>query len=181
MKGLKTIVGLLVISMMACMACTSKTSNTKPQQDTLATVEVAPQVLPVTVQMLNGYFLKNTYKLSSDTECILFTNQASFDLALGVAKTMNNKIDKPDFEKNIVAGIALKPAKQKTNIVITKAEKAGEMINVYAEVTIGEAITYTMQPFAVFCFPKEEGVNALNFIVDGKVIRSFPLNVPATN
>ncbi len=180
MKVLKLTCCLLCISMM--VACSSKTSKkTDPQPDSTATVEVAPQVFPVTVQTLNGYFLKNTYKLAEDTSCVLFADQASFDTAFGVAKTMNNKVDKPEFDKDVVAAVAMKATKTKTEIAISKAEKVGEMINVYVEVTTGDALTYTMQPLVVFSFPKEAGINSVNFMMGGEVVKSFPLNVPATN
>ncbi len=179
MKVVKLTFCLLCISMM--VACSSKASKTETQPDSTATVEVAPQVLPVTVQTLNGYFLKNTYKLAEDTACILFADQSSFDKAFGMAKTMTNKVDKPDFDKNVVAAVALKATNTKTEIAISKAEKVDEMIHVYVEVTKGEPLTYTMQPLVLFSFPKEAGVSSVNFMMDGKVIKSFPLNVPPTN
>lgn len=170
-----------VISMMLCTACSSKASKTEPQPDSTATVEAAPQVLPVTVQTLNGYFLKNTYKLSESTTCILFTDQVSLSKALGVAKTMTNKVDKPDFTKNVVAAVAMQSTQNKTEIVVSKAERIGDVITVYVEATTGEKLSYTMQPLLVFSFPKEEGVNTVNFMMGGKTIQSFPLNVPVTN
>ncbi len=172
---------MIGISMLICFACSSKASKNQPQADSTATVEIAPQVLPVSTQLLAGYFLKNTYKVNDDVDCILFPDQASFDKVLGIAKTMTNKVDKPNFEKNIVAAIALKPTKKNTEISISKAEKVNEAINIYLEQTIGEDLTYTMTPLKVFSFPKESGVSTVNFMMGAKVIKSFPLNVPATN
>ncbi len=180
---MKTVSLLMIgcISMMMCMACSSKVSKVESQSDSIATVEAAPQVLPVTVQTLAGYFLKNTYKLSDNPTCVLFPDQASLDKALGVAKTMNNKVDKPDFNQSVVAAIAMQPTQKKTEITVGKAEKIGQVVNLYVEAAVGDNLTYTMKPLLVISFPKEADVNTVNFLMDGKVIQSFPLNAAAAN
>ncbi len=169
-------IGCLAILMTACN--TSKKADNDSQQDSIRveTATVAEQpVTTITVTPLKGYFLKNTYKFTADTDCILFPNQAGFDNALGVGKTMDNQISKPDFAGQTVGAIAMKPVQNQTEITISKAEVAGNAINLYYDVKKGDAITYTITPVLVFQFPHTTGVDTVHFITNGQTVSTLSI------
>lgn len=166
---------------LATMACTNtKKSGNDTQKDSVkletAVITEQPAAVAVVVTPLNGYFLKNTYKFTGEADGLLFADQATFDNVLGVAKTMDNKIDAPDFGQQIVGAVALKPVQVKTDMKISKAELAGgTAVDVYVETVKGEAISYSMTPTLVFQFPKTAGVNSVNFFVNGEKVTSVPV------
>lgn len=179
---MKTQLMITVCLALATMACTNtKKSGTNTQKDSVkletATITAQPTATAtVVVTPLNGYFLKNTYTFTGEMDCLLFADQAAFDAVLGVAKTMDNKIDTPAFEQQIVGVIAQKPVRVKTDMKVSKAELIdGTTVNVYVETTKGETLTYTMTPTLVFQFPKTAGVNLVNFFVNGEKVTSVPV------
>lgn len=168
----------LALTMAACNS-TKKTENANGQQANTPEVAITEQPAASavdSVHTLSGYFLKNNYQFTNETDFLLLPDPPTFDSYLGVAKTMDNTIDKPDFAEQIVAAITMKPTNKRTDITISKIEKANNhTTNIYFEVKTGETLTYTLIPLLVFEFPKVAGIDTFNFITNGQTVQSLSL------
>ncbi len=73
-----------------------------------------------TIEKVNGYFIKSTMKFNDNYNFknIVVTDQKEFDTYFGVAKTMKNKKDQVDFDKNNIIAIMTKPSKISKDIDI---------------------------------------------------------------
>lgn len=169
---------LILISLaLVAVACnTTKKSENKDQKDSIrvetATITAQPEV--ITATLLSGYFLKNTYTFTGGADSFLFPDSAAFDKVLGIGKTMNNQITVPDFAKQTVGAIALKPTQTKTDLAILKVEKTdSSTVAISYEVKTGEALSYSMTPTLVFQFPKVAGVHTVNFMRDGQIVKTL--------
>lgn len=119
-------VKLMVISFCAlaasCAGSGSKSGSdsTGAGSDTTLNVDANPSS-QLEVNPLSGYFLKNTIKVNDSLTFWLIDNQASFDSLFGVAKTMNNTIDHPDFGTHIVIAATMPPTFYGTQIQLESA------------------------------------------------------------
>ncbi len=167
---------ILPIALVTCKERVSSVSNTVQKQTSDVDATAQP-IKTVQIKLLNGYFFKNTHNVDANPTFFIFKGEEVFNDYLGMARTMNNQIDKPDFDNNTVLAIVCEPAQVKTEISVIKAEKADENnINIYYEVKTGESLSYSMQPLLVFSFAKEENLKTVNFISDGKTVKTFTLN-----
>ncbi|QJB40805.1 hypothetical protein HF324_24375 [Chitinophaga oryzae] len=73
------------------------------------------------VQPLNGYFVKNNIQVKDSLTFWLIDNPAAFDSLFGVAKTMNNKIDRPDFGTQVVVAATMPSTYYGTQIQLASA------------------------------------------------------------
>ncbi len=88
--------------------------------DTSLAVSANP-VTNLEVQPINGYFVKNTIKVTDSLTFLVIDNQQSFDSLFGMAKTMNNTIDKPDFGTHLVIAVTMPPTFYGTQIQLQSA------------------------------------------------------------
>lgn len=164
---------------MAACNSTKKTENGNQQATAVAEQPATPIITaaPTAPATLSGYFLKNNYQFSNGIDFLLLPDRPTFDSYLGVAKTMNNEIDEPNFTEHVVAAIIVRPTNKKVDISISKVEQPEEhLVNIYFEAKIGETLTYTATPLLVFELPKVTGVNTINFITNGKTVQSLRLD-----
>ncbi|SKD08107.1 hypothetical protein SAMN05660461_4058 [Chitinophaga ginsengisegetis] len=116
---------VLAVCIMATVSCAN--SGTKTESDSTAagsdtTLNVAPNPnSQLEVKPISGYFLKNTITVNDSLTFWLIDNQASFDSLFGMAKTMNNTIDKPDFGTQIVVAATMPPTFYGTQIQLESA------------------------------------------------------------
>ncbi len=129
------------------------------------------QPVDVIVKRLTGYFLANRTELDNGMNFFLISKAKQFDKMFGVAKTMSNKIDYPDFKKEIVLVLALPETKKETTIEYVSAVKAGNFIEVYYKVKRSFPITYTIHPLALAIVPRYPGVNTIKFYEGKKLVR----------
>ncbi len=127
-----------------------------------------PASVPVDYSTLSGYFLNNSYELKSDVNIILAVDPDQMSLAFGMAKTMNNTVDKVDFGTEAVVGIALQPTDLATEMKIDKMEKVGNTLNVYLTITRGDKQTFTTKPLTLFSLPKNTGVDQVELYIEGE-------------
>ncbi|WP_212000653.1 hypothetical protein [Chitinophaga sp. HK235] len=73
------------------------------------------------VQPLNGYFVKNNIKVKDSLTYWLIDNPATFDSIFGMAQTMNNKIDRPDFGTQMVVAVTMPATFYGTQIQLSSA------------------------------------------------------------
>lgn len=85
-----------------------------------------------TIEQLSGYFIKNTMKFDANFNFknIVVTNQTDFDTYFGVAKTMKNKIDQVNFDKNNVVALMTKPSKTSKDIDILYYEFNDDILSI---------------------------------------------------
>ncbi|CAL1520946.1 hypothetical protein [Chitinophaga sp. MM2321] len=73
------------------------------------------------VQPLTGYFVKNNIQVSDSLTFWIIDNPATFDSLFGMAKTMNNKIDNPDFGTHVVVAATMPATFYGTEIQLASA------------------------------------------------------------
>ncbi|NML36019.1 hypothetical protein HHL17_02310 [Chitinophaga sp. G-6-1-13] len=114
------------------------------------------------VRPLNGYFVKNTIQVNDSLTFWLIDNPATFDSLFGVAKTMNNKIDRPDFGTQVVVAATMPSTFYGTQIQLASAT-ADDLTN-NAEmhfVAAGQAEknSYSITPLWMGSIPKTGRTN----------------------
>jgi putative cell wall-binding protein len=122
----------------------------------------------VSYKELRGYFLNNTYSHTDKVEFVVVNSQAEMDALLGVAKTMTNKIDVPDFSTNSVGILICQPTTSNLKLSI-KQMNVTNTLNVEALIEEqSENNSYTSSPILVVEFPKQDASKNLNFSFDWK-------------
>jgi hypothetical protein len=129
------------------------------------------QPVDVIIKPLTGYFLADRTALGKGMNYFVITKENQFNKTFGMAKTMSNRIDRPDFKKGMVITLALPETKRETTIEYISAVKAGNFIEVYYKVKRSYPITYTIQPLALALVPKYPGVNTIKFYEGKKLVR----------
>ncbi len=109
-----------------------------------------------TMDKLQGYFIKNTVKFDDDFDFkhIVVTNQKDFDEYFGIGKTMKNKVDKVDFEKNNVIAIATKPSKKSYKIDVVYYEFDDHKLLIQYGVAKGGKNSYESSALYLATIPK---------------------------
>ncbi len=134
------------------MSCRTSKELTSPQP-----MDKNAKDIPYTI--LKGYFLRNTHihKAGDDAELLLVDNKAAMDDLLGVAKTMSNTIDTPDFSKNTVGIVICRPTNMKTKIELNYVKSSEKNLYISADVSRYEEQSFLAAPILVFQFPRQEG------------------------
>ena len=95
-------------------------STDTDDSDTSLAIQASPNS-QLDVKPISGYFLKNTIQVSDSLTFWIIDNQAAFDSLFGMAKTMNNTVDKPDFGTSIVVAATMPPTYYGTEIQLASA------------------------------------------------------------
>lgn len=116
---------VLAVYTMATISCANSGTKTESDStaagsDTTLNVQANPNS-QLEVKPISGYFLKNTITVNDSLTFWLIDNQVSFDSLFGMAKTMNNTIDKPDFGTQIVVAATMPPTFFGTQIQLESA------------------------------------------------------------
>jgi hypothetical protein len=125
----------------------------------------------IILKHLDGYFLAGRNELDRGLNFFVITKAKQFDKMFGVAKTMNNTIEYPDFKKEMVLMIALPQTNKETSIEYINAIRAGNFIEVYFKVKRSYPLTYTIQPLALAIVPEYPGVNTVKFYNGKKLVK----------
>lgn len=149
---------LLAVCTLATVSCANngKKNNTDSNADTSLAVK-ADNSSQLEVKPLSGYFLKNTIKVSDSLTFWLIDNQASFDSLFGVAKTMNNTIDQPDFGTQIVVAATMPATYYGTQIQLASATSDDSNNNAemhFAAVANPDKASYSIVPLWIGAVPK---------------------------
>ena len=72
------------------------------------------QPTDIILKHLRGYFLTNRTELGKGMNYVVITKEKQFDKMFGIAKTMTNKIDYPDFKKEMVLMLELPETNRET-------------------------------------------------------------------
>ncbi len=121
----------------------------------------------VEFKSLSGYFARNTFVAAKDVNLLLLNTLENFDSVLGIAKTMNNKINKPDFENTLPLAIILKPTDKQTQLSIDKVSSENNILRIDAKLEQGEKQSYTMVPTLVFSVPKAADTKEIQLFING--------------
>ncbi len=147
-------VGLIGVGCAKKMAPATLNDATAPESKA---VVQSGKTIEATV--LKGYFLKNDYQSELPQQVVILPDQVEFSRMLGVAKTMDNVIDAPDFSKNVVAAVVTPQANVQTTIAVERIAESGQKLRMEILVTQGGAQSHTSQPVLVFQFPKPAGIS----------------------
>lgn len=95
---------------------------------------------------IQNYFVKDAATLMAQPK---METQESFDQVFGGAAVMgpNGSPTAVDFSKQFVISVALPATDMNTQMNVKSLTKAGDVLTLSYTVTIGEKMTYTMQPF----------------------------------
>ncbi|MBO9731916.1 MAG: hypothetical protein J7623_24960 [Chitinophaga sp.] len=114
------VLSICTLAVVSCVNNGKKTSTDSTDNDTTLDVQASAES-PLDVKPLSGYFVKNTIKVKDSLTFWVIDNQASFDSLFGVAKTMNNTIDQPDFGTQVVVAATMPPTYYGTQIQLAAA------------------------------------------------------------
>ncbi len=103
---------------------------------------------------LNGYFVENDVGFDRDVEFVAVSSLDEFNKYFGTAKTMNNEVTPPDFDKFNVAAIMVKPSKKPGKIKLTKYISEGAKTIVGFEILPGIELNFTSGGLLLFEIPK---------------------------
>jgi hypothetical protein len=116
------------------------------------------------VRPLINYFMENSVHLKNGVSCFVITKKEDFRKMFGVAKTMDNKIVEPDFDKENVIVIAMPATNHDMIMTYTDAMKAGDFIEVYCKIERKKApLTYEMEHVCAGIIPKYKEVKNIRF------------------
>lgn len=170
---MKTVLSLIAVSLLVTFtACSSSQRKVEENKETTTEVQKpAPEI--VKTKELSGYFVKNTFKSEEDVNLILMKDKTQFDDLFGVAKTMNNQIDEPDFDNNLLVAIILKSTDMDTDLKISETKKINNLFEIYATVTTGEKQTYSKVPQLIVSLPKDSSVGKIQLFVNGNQVKEL--------
>jgi len=151
------------------VACnpTNSTTTTSPGHDSIA-VEMPPAAEPA-LKQLEGYFVNNTVRLTDGFSVLHPTNQQEFDQLLGIAQTMNNTIEKPDFDKNIIVALTHSATDQMEAITLKGSKIENGIFTIIVAAPETPKKSFTVTPLALFSATKVNGLKQIVFENEQKV------------
>lgn len=127
-------------------------------------------------RLLNGYFLSNEAPINKGKPTLFVFEQAeTFGQVFQPATTMNRKPDIPNFDREMVIGIALPPTKTPPKLSISKVFVQDSTLTVryvrMADTTLTKSPqSFTSQPILLFTIPKQT-VLKTKLVENGKVVQ----------
>ena len=118
------------------------------------TVQPITENTELTIDYLEGYFLKNTVEFEEEKKHLIISSQENFDTYFGIAKTMNNTISEIDFKNYNAVAILLKESKMSQALSVKSILSNKNVLNVYYETAIMEEQTYSSIAMRLFKIPK---------------------------
>ena len=109
------------------------------------------------VEKLSGYFAKNTVKFDDnyDFKHLVVTNPKDFDKYFGIAKTMNNQVDKVNFAENSVIAIITRPANISRKIDLIYSELKADRLLIRYHIREGSKNTYAATGLYLATIPRD--------------------------
>jgi len=127
---------------------------------------------------MQGFFVKSTAFLPNDVNYFIATSERMFLSVFGVARTMDNVVTVPDFSKNIVLAIALKPSRTRHDVIIRDIIISGEELTLRYNVVSRGSFPHTTSFFrAIEIERPHSGIRTIVFD-DGKGAVRVPYTVP---
>ncbi|HVI48489.1 MAG TPA: hypothetical protein VM802_26715 [Chitinophaga sp.] len=130
------------------------------------------------VHPISGYFVKNTIKVSDSLTFWVIDNQRAFDSLFGVAKTMSNKPDIPDFGTQIVVAAAMPATFYGTQIQLASAvsnDKDNGANLHFAAPAEKEKKSFSIVPLWLGSIPKT-GKSTINFYTGDHLSQTIKVN-----
>ena len=142
---------VVLLLLCSCAYAIAETTNTEPgkEGETIAKKQI--------VEKLSGYFVKNTVKFDDnyDFKHIVVTNQKDFDKYFGIAKTMNNQVDKVNFAENSVIAIITRPANISRKIDLIYSELKDDRLLIRYHIREGSKNTYAATGLYLATIPRD--------------------------
>ena len=129
-------------------------------------------------RLLNGYFLSSEAPVNKGKPTLfVFGQNDTFGQVFQPATTMNRKPDLPNFEKEMVIGVALPPTKTPPKLSVSKVFVQDSTLTVryvrMADTTLTKnPQSFTTQPMLLFTIPKQT-VLKTKLVENGKVIQTI--------
>ena len=129
-------------------------------------------------RLLNGYFLSSEAPVNKGKPMLFVFGQAdTFGQVFQPATTISRKPDLPNFEKEMVIGVALPPTKTPPKLSVSKVFVQDSTLTVryirMADTTLTKnPQSFTTQPMLLFTIPKQT-VLKTKLVENGKVIQTI--------
>ena len=155
MKPPLAIKAFIIVLIMGCSAVYSE------EQDRSG--DMGTEKEKIEIKELKGYFPKNTIKFDDNYNFkhLAVTSQEEFDQYFGVSKTMQNEIDKVNFNKNSVIAIMTKPSNISKEIKLIYYEFDSGNLFILYHIREGSANSYKSTALYLATIPK--GVSTITF------------------
>jgi hypothetical protein len=125
----------------------------------------------IVLKNLENYFLSDKSILLGRVTCKVITKEKDFERIFGVAKTMSNIIERPDFATQQVIMIAMQPTNKDAKVKILSALRAGNFIEVFFTTSKDRyPMPYTTQPLSLAIVPKYKEISRIKFYEGKKLI-----------
>ena len=129
---------------------------------------------------LPDYSLKRNIKMPDSINYFVLSNQAQFDSLFAPNETANNKmadnkIEVPDFTRNIVVAVMYPATPAKTDIRLLKSTLENGSLELRFSVDRGENQSFTSTPLYLVSIPRVSGEKEVKFLVNDKLVKTSPL------
>ena len=119
---------------------------------------------PVLVSTINNYTLNPDVSFTNDVSYVISSNDEELRANFYMTKTSIGTATVPDFAKQTVVAIILKPTEKVVSIDIKKAEIKEKMLNIYYTITDTTSWkTYNHTPTMIASVPKSLAVAGVTF------------------
>lgn len=165
---------LLIAGTLLLMACGRNTSQTSERRVSSSDSVIQQEL---SVKPAAGYFARNDIKQNDSIACWVFETAAERDSVLGIAKTMNNVIDTPDFNKEVMAVVTLTPSSLTQELTLRSATQTDDEANLHFAIKIDTPKrTHNSAAVWVGFVPKSEGMKKINFYRGDERIETIDLD-----
>jgi hypothetical protein len=174
-----TFLGLLLLASAACnhtgKESTQDAADTVPSYD-----DTVNKPLPAAEEAefipLPDYSVKKNIKMPDTINYFVLSNQAQFDSLFAPQKTADNKMEVPDFTRNVVVAVMYAATPVKTDIRLLKSTLNEGSLELRFSVDRGENLSFTSTPLYLISIPRVSGEKEVKFFVNDKLIKTIPLS-----
>lgn len=117
----------------------------------------------VGIRVLNNYIINPATPLHDSLNYMFFTIAVDFNNSFSLTKSSPGSVTIPDFAGQAVMAIARKTSTDIVELKLTKAEIAGEDMNIYYEVIRQEGTTFSHTAYVCATVPKAIDVKRVHF------------------
>lgn len=176
---------LLAFLLLVSAAC-NNTNNEDAQAaaDSAAlandTMNKPPVPEPAAFIPLPDYAVKKNIRMPDTINFFVLSNQAQFDSLFAPKETADNKmadnkIETPDFTRNIVVAVMYAPTAEKTDIRLLKSTLEEASLELRFSVDRGENQSFISPPLYLISVPRVSGEKEVKFFVNEQLMKTIPL------
>lgn len=116
---------------------------------------------------LINFIVRQDVHLTEEVSYWYYNNETDFRNTFTLTKSSPGLSTVPDFEKERVLAVALKPTKDIFDIKFTKIDVIGNELNVYYTKSASMGTSFLHTPFTIATIPKSGTIDHVNFFNGG--------------